>query len=133
MVTANKKHEMHQAILWDLRCMRSGFGSQIFSTMRSEPCGAFGTAHRDAFRKVRKCVNFQFPSLLILMLRKISSADPGRQVGQVAGRECACLQMYLSSDHARASPGNNSQGPVYKAYVCCLPPLKHRMRRTVST
>lgn len=53
MMAGNKKHEMQRAIMWDLRCMRSGFGSQVFSTKRSEPCGAFGTAHRDAFQKVR--------------------------------------------------------------------------------
>lgn len=120
MLTANKKHEMHQAIMWDLRCMRSGFGSQVFSTMRSEPCGAFGTAHRNAFQKVRQCMQLFFPYLHILFLRGLSSADPGRQVCQVAGREWPYLQMYLSSDHARATPGNNSQGAVYKAYVRCL-------------
>eukprot|EP00892_Ulva_mutabilis_P005107 jgi/Ulvmu1/2969/UM015_0009.1 len=78
MITTNKKHEMQQAITWDLRCMRSGFGSQVFSHMRTEPSGAFGTGHRDAYGK-----------------------------------------MYLSADHARASPGNNSQGAVYKIYGGC--------------
>jgi len=52
MITTNKKHEMQQAIMWDLRCMRSGFGSQVLTNMRTEPSGAFGTAHRDAGQKV---------------------------------------------------------------------------------
>jgi hypothetical protein len=48
----NKKHEMQQAIAWDLRCLRSGFGTQTRNVHRTEPVTPFGSSGRDAYRKV---------------------------------------------------------------------------------
>lgn len=50
----NKKYEMQQAMLWNMRCLRSGFGKQIYSAKNSEPWVGIGSANRDAFMKVRR-------------------------------------------------------------------------------
>lgn len=72
---SNKKYEMQQALAWNLRCLRSGFGRQPRSIHNTEPISPFGTSSRDIYRK-----------------------------------------QYLSPDLARVTPGNNSQGAVYKIY-----------------
>ena len=35
-------------------------------------------------------------------------------------RACLCLQQYASADQTRKSPGNNSQGAIYRCYVRAL-------------
>jgi len=60
--------------------LRSGFGSQPFSTKNSNPSFGFGSSIRE-------------------------QAD----------------KQYLSKDHAKVMPGNNSQGPIYKVTTCLGP------------
>jgi hypothetical protein len=50
---ANKKYEIQQAITWNMRCLRSGFGKQTFSHKATEPATPIGTANRDAYQRVR--------------------------------------------------------------------------------
>lgn len=50
---SNKKHEMQQALAWDLRCLRSGFGKQCKHVNRTEPVTPFGSSARDNYHKVR--------------------------------------------------------------------------------
>jgi hypothetical protein len=52
MMQPNKKHEMQQALLWDLRCLRSGFGNQTRQIHRTEPATPFGRAAKDTYHKV---------------------------------------------------------------------------------
>lgn len=47
----NKKHEMQQALAWDVRCLRSGFGKQTRHVHMTEPVSIIGTSARDAYRK----------------------------------------------------------------------------------
>lgn len=48
----NNKYEMQQALLWNMRCLRSGFGKQTFSQKATEPRTAIGTSVRDTYGKV---------------------------------------------------------------------------------
>ena len=50
----NKKHEMQQALAWDLRCLRSGFGKQPRHVHLTEPVSVFGSSAKDSYRKVRE-------------------------------------------------------------------------------
>jgi hypothetical protein len=50
---------MQQAISWNMRCLRSGFGKQMYSSKRTEPAPAMGTAARDAFLKVSAFSSFE--------------------------------------------------------------------------
>ena len=50
----NNKYEMQQALLWNMRCLRSGFGRQVYSAKVTEPGVPIGSSVRDAFSKVRK-------------------------------------------------------------------------------
>lgn len=50
----NNKYEMQQALLWNMRCLRSGFGKQVYSAKITEPGVPIGSSVRDAFAKVRR-------------------------------------------------------------------------------
>ena len=52
MVSPNRKQEMQQALVWDMRCLRSAFGRQILEQQQSEPSASIGTQPRNSYAKV---------------------------------------------------------------------------------
>jgi hypothetical protein len=50
---ANKKSEMQQAMIWNMRCLRSGFGKQTYSHKATEPSTPMGSGSRDAHLRAR--------------------------------------------------------------------------------
>jgi hypothetical protein len=49
---SSNKWEMQQAILWNMRCLRSGFGRQTQNHKATEPAACIGTAGRGDVSKV---------------------------------------------------------------------------------
>eukprot|EP00210_Caulerpa_lentillifera_P001174 g1130.t1 len=73
-------------------CMKSGFGTQARSTLRSAPAIGFGTSLRDATQKASP----YSPNILTQII--------------------LLLQQYVSPAHAKSTSGNYSPGAVYRVY-----------------
>jgi len=88
----NNKYEMQQALLWNMRCLRSGFGRQVYSAKVTEPGVPIGCSVRAAFSKVRRATTSGF---LASEFRKL----------QCTWRSLAgvCSQKHALVSHLRAS------------------------------